>query len=199
MLEFFSKGESYKTMVAKDLVSVQVVAGWLLIFSAILFLPGGMLYTGRAIWKWPAAQSQRYLSWERGFVMAAALIATLGLALLERLLETTGDRILAPLGTIIFLIAAILVIAAETFSLSRQEDVYAMIVAFVVLAFLGQAVFGVSILRTGFLPAWVGWATMLWNLAWLVIMPIARPDNMYYPWLHYVAPLLIGIALLSRG
>jgi hypothetical protein len=186
-------------MVAKDLVSVQVVAGWLLIFSAILFLPGGMLYTGRAIWKWPAAQSQRYLSWERGFVIAAVLVATLGLALLERPLETAGDGILAPLGMIIFLIAAVLVIAAETFSLSRQEDVYAMVVAFVVLAFLGQAAFGASILRTGFLPAWVGWATMLWNLAWLVIMPTARPDNMYYPWLHYVAPVLIGIALLSRG
>jgi len=91
------------------------------------------------------------------------------------------------------------VVAAETFSLNRQEMIYAPIVAFVVLAFLGQAAFGAAILRTGLLPAWVGWATILWNLAWLVVLPIARPDNMYYPWLHYVAPLLIGIALLSIG
>jgi hypothetical protein len=186
-------------VVAKDLVSVRVVAGWLLIFSGILFLPGGMLYTGRAIWRWSAAQSQRHLYWERGFVMAAILIATLGLALLERLLVAAGDEILSSIGMAIFLIGAVLVIAAETFSLSRQGETYVMIVVFVILAFLGQATFGASILRTGLLPAWVGWATMLWNLAWLVIMPIARPQNMYYPWLHYVVPILIGISLLSRG
>jgi len=34
---------------------------------------------------------------------------------------------------------------------------------------------------------------------WLVILPINRPQNMYYPWLHYVAPLLIGIGLLIKG
>ena len=186
-------------MDVKDPISQQIVAGWLLILSGIIFVPGGLLYTGRAIWKWPAGQSQSYLYWERGLVMAAVLIATLGLVLLERLLEAASDRILSPLGMAIFLIGAVLVIAAETLSLCRQEEVYPMIVVFIILAFLGQAAFGAAILGTGFLPAWVGWATILWNLAWLVILPIARPDNMYYPWLHYVAPLLIGIALLSRG
>jgi hypothetical protein len=72
-------------------------------------------------------------------------------------------------------------------------------VVFIVLAFVGQAVFGAALLRTGLLPGWVGWATILWNLGWLVILPIARPADMYYPWLHYVAPLLIGIALLLKG
>jgi hypothetical protein len=186
-------------MVEKSLVSVQVVAGWLLILSGITFLPAGMLFTGRAIWKWPAAQSQSYLFWERGLVMAAILIATLGLMLLERLLEAAGDRILSPLGMTIFLIGVVLVIVAETFFLSQQEWAYAPIVVFVILAFVGQATFGVSILRTGLLPAWVGWATVIWSLAWLVILPIARPHDMYYPWLHYVAPLLIGVALLLRG
>jgi hypothetical protein len=45
----------------------------------------------------------------------------------------------------------------------------------------------------------VGWATVIWSLAWLIILPIARPKDMYYPWLHYVAPLIIGIALLAKG
>jgi hypothetical protein len=186
-------------MIEEGLVSVQGVAGWLLIFSGILFLPGGMLYTGRAIWKWPAAQSQSYLYWERGFVMVAILVATLGLVLLERLLVAAGDETLSSIGVAIFLIGVVLVLAAETLSLGRQAEIYAMIVVFIILAFLGQAAVGASILRTGFLPAWVGWGTVLWNLAWLVILPIARPDDMYYPWLHYVSPLLIGIALLSRG
>ena len=182
-----------------DFTSEQVVAGWLLILSGAVFLPGGLLYTGRAIFKWPVAQSQSYLFWERGFVMAAILVATLGLALLERLLEAAGDRILSLSGMVIFLIGVVLVLVAETYSLSRQEMSYAPIVVFVILAFLGQATFGASILRTGLLPAWAGWATVIWSLTWLVILPIARPQDMYYPWLFYVAPELIGILLLVRG
>jgi hypothetical protein len=186
-------------MVVKSLLSEQVAAGWLLILSAQIFLIGGMLYTGRAIWKWPAGQTRRYLIWERGFVIAALLVAVLGLTLLERMLEDAGDRILAPSGLVILLIGAGVVIFGETFFISRQEWIYAPVVAFVVLAFLAQAVFGAALLRTGLLPGWVGWATILWNLGWLVVLPIARPKDMYYPWLHYVAPLLIGIALLVKG
>lgn len=183
-------------MNGESLISEQVVAGWFLILSFITFVPGGLLYTGRAIWKWPAARSQSYLYWERGFVLAAIIVAVLGLVLLERLLEAAGDSILSPLGLTIFLIGTILVLVAEIFSLARQETIYAAIIVFVVLAFLGQAAFGAAILRTGLLPGGVGWATIIWNLGWLVILPVARPQDMYYPWLHYVAPLFIGIMLL---
>lgn len=130
--------------------------------------------------------------------MGAILVAALGLVLLERLLGAAGDPILAPIGLTIFLIGTVLVLTAETFGLDRQEIIYAPIVAFVVLIFLGQAAFGGSILRTGLLPAWTGWATVIWNLAWLVILPITKPQDMYYPWLFYVAPELIGILLLVR-
>jgi hypothetical protein len=130
--------------------------------------------------------------------MAAILVAALGLVLLERLLEAAGDKILAPSGMVIFLIGTVLVIVAETFSISRQEQIYALIAVFVVLIFLGQAAFGGSILRARLLPGWVGWVTVIWNLAWLVILPIARPQDMYYPWLFYLAPLIIGISLLGR-
>lgn len=186
-------------MVAKSLISEQIAAGWLLILSGLIFTVGGMLYTGRAIFKWPVAGAPAYLRWERGFVMAALLTAVLGFTLLEKLLETAGDRMLAPSGMAILLIGAGVVIFAEAFFISRQEYLYGPIVAFVVLAFLAQAVFGASIIRTGLLPGWVGWATILWNLVWLVILPIARPNDMYYPWLHYAAPLLIGIGLLLKG
>jgi len=166
-------------MGVKDFTSEQVVTGWLLILSGILFVPGGLLFTGRAIFKWPTAQSQSYLTWERGLVMAAILVATLGLALLERLLEAAGDRMLAPAGIVLFLIGTSLVFMAETTTINRQEPIYAMIVVFVALIFLGEAGFGASILRTGLLPGWVGWATVLWNLAWLAILPIARPQDVY--------------------
>jgi hypothetical protein len=184
-------------MVARSLISEQVASGWLLILSGLIFTVGGILYTGRAIWKWPVAGTPVYLRWERGFVIAALLTAVLGFTLLERLLEAAGDRILAPSGMAILLIGAGVVILAETFFISRQEWVYAPIVAFVALAFLAQAIFGAALLRTALLPGWVGWATILWNLGWLVVLPIVRPNDMYYPWLHYVAPLLIGIMLLK--
>lgn len=183
-------------MVAKIFISEQAVAGWLLILGGLIFLPGGLLYTARVIFKWSALQSRGYLYLERGFVMAAILVAALGFVLLGRLLVAAGDGILSSIGVTIFLIGAVLVMVNEPLSLSHQDGLYALTVVFVVLIFLSQAAFGVSVLLTGILPGWVGWATIFWNLAWLVILPIARPHDMYYPWLFYVAPLLIGITLL---
>jgi hypothetical protein len=182
-----------------DPISQQVVCGWLLILSAVIFVPGGLLFTGRAILKWSASQSQRYLYWERGLVMAASLVAALGFVLLAGLLRDAGDKILAPIGLTVFLIGTVLVLAAEALGLDRQEMIYAPIIVSVVLAFVGQAAFGAALLLTGFLPGWVGWTTIIWNLAWLVILPIARQQDMYYPWLHYIAPLIIGIMLLVGG
>ena len=182
-----------------SLVSEQIVTGWLLIVSGLVFLVGGLLYTGRAIWKWPAAGTPAYLRWERGVVIAALVLLVAGLTLLGRRLEAGGDRLLAPAGLALFLIGAAAVIVAEAFALSRQGSLYAAIVIFVVLAFLAQALFGAALLQTGLLPRWVGWTTLLWNLGWLVVLPIARPNDMYYPWLHYVAPVLMGTALLLKG
>ena len=179
--------------------SEQIVAGSLLILGMVIFSVGGILYTGRAIWKWPAGETPGYLLWERGSVITSVLVAVLGLVLLERILETAGATILAPLGMVTFFTGAVLVMVAETVFLSKQESLYAPTVVYVVLAFLGQVAFGVALLQTGLLPGWIGWATVIWNLGWLVIMPIARPHNMYYPWLHHIAPLLIGIGLLFRG
>jgi hypothetical protein len=71
-------------------------------------------------------------------------------------------------------------------------------VFYVVLALLAQAAFGVSLLRTGLVAGWASWTTIAWNLVWLVVLPLASPGGMYYPALHHFAPLLIGIALLTR-
>jgi hypothetical protein len=184
-------------MLAKAILSDQAFAGWLLILSAIIFCAGGMLYTGRAIWKWSAGQTHTYLVLERGFVITALLVAVLGFNLLERMLEAAGDRIMAPSGMALLLIAAAVVTVGETFFISRQGWIYASFVVFVILAFLAEALFGGSLLHTGLLPAWIGWGVILWNLGWLVILPVAKPSDMYYPWLHYIAPLVIGIGLLA--
>ena len=186
-------------MATKSLFSQQSVSGLLLALSGLVFVVGGMLYTGRAIWKWEIGQTHRYLVIERSFVIAPLLVALLGFTLLERMLEADGDGILALSGWVILLVGSCVAVFAETYFISRGDLIYAPVVAFVILDFLAQALFGAALLRTHYLPAWMGWAVLLWNLGWLVIMPIARPKDMYYPWLHYVAPLLIGITLLVNG
>lgn len=83
--------------------------------------------------------------------------------------------------------------------LNNREWVYSQIVLYVVLAFLAQAAFGVALLRTGLVAGWAGWATIIWNLVWLIVLPIATPRDMYFPALQHTAPLIIGVALLVRS
>ncbi|MCC7451762.1 MAG: hypothetical protein IT324_30415 [Anaerolineae bacterium] len=181
----------------QGLRSERSIAASLLIACAVIFSVGGLLFSGRAFWKWQIGETPGYLRWERGFVIAAVLVTVLGLALLENMLRDAGDSVLAHIGMLSYLFAAVVVVVAETASLSNSEWNHPQIVFYVVVAFLAQAAFGASLLRTGLVAAWVGWATILWNLGWLLIMLIVRPRDIYYPVLHHVAPLIIGIALLT--
>jgi hypothetical protein len=174
-------------------------AAGLLILSFVVFGVGGVLYTGRAMWKWPAGQTPRYLLWERGLIIVAVLATVLGLVLLEDALNHAETSVWARAGAVTYLFGAVAVVEAETSYLGRHDWVYPQIVLYVVLAFLAQAAFGAALLRSDLVANWVGWATILWNLAWLVVLPILSPRDIYYPVLHHVAPLIIGIALLVQG
>jgi hypothetical protein len=182
--------------IATQGVSTRTIAASLLILSLIVFGFGGALFTGRAFWGWPIDNS--HMRWERGFIIAAVLATVLGLALLEDLLRIAGDSGFARLGMMAYLVGAVVVVVAETASLGGRNFVYPQIVLYVVLAFLAQAAFGAALLRTGLVVAWVGWATVIWNVGWLLIMLIVRPNDIYFPVLHHVAPFIIGIALLVR-
>ncbi|HMN60862.1 MAG TPA: hypothetical protein PJ988_10885 [Anaerolinea sp.] len=186
-------------MPVNPLFSEPFLAGVLLILGFLTFFPAGLLYTYRAIWNKPGAKNPVFLYWERGLVIAAVVVVVLGWGLLERMLEAASDTTLAPLGWTTMLLSAVLVLVAEAYNLTKQDWLQALVVVHVVLAFLAQAVFGAALLRTGLLPAWIGWATILWSLGLLVYLPIFKPRDMYFPWLHYIAPLRIGIGLLVRG
>ncbi|MFN8379557.1 MAG: hypothetical protein U0452_12895 [Anaerolineae bacterium] len=180
-------------------ISERELAAILLIASMAVFVPGGILFTGRAMWKWPVGQTPAFLRWERGFVVAALLVGVLGLVLLAQLLSTAGHTTLAQLALVTYLIGATVLVVAEMTYLHNREWVYPQVVLYVVLAFLAQAAFGVALLQTSLVAPWVGWVTIGWNLAWLVLLAIASPRNMYFPALHHVAPLIIGIALLASS
>jgi hypothetical protein len=112
------------------------------------------------------------------------------------LLRSAGDSFMARLGMVAYLFGAVVVIVAETAYLGKRDWIYPQIVLYVVLAFLAQTAFGASLLQTGFVAGWVGWVTIIWNLGWLFVMLFVRPSDIYFPVLHHVAPLIIGIALL---
>lgn len=183
---------------AQSLLVERQLAASLFILCFVLFLVPGFLFTARAIWKWPAAQTLPYLYWERGLVITTFLINVLGFVLLEDLLRNAGDTFIAQMAIVIYVISAAVLVVAETAYLNNREWVYPQFVAHIMLAFLVQIAFGVALLQTGLTAPWVGWATIIWNLGFMVILPIVTPSNIYFPVLHHVAPLLIGIALLVR-
>lgn len=179
-------------------LSTRTAAASLLILCFVVFTVGGMLFTGRAFLKWQIEETSSHLSWERGFVIGGVLATVLGLALLEDMLRAAGEPMLSRLGFVTYLLGAVVVIVAETAYLGKRDWNYSQIVLYVVLAFLAQAAFGASLLQTGLVASWAGWATIIWNLGWLLIMLIVRPADIYFPVLHHVAPLIIGIALLAQ-
>lgn len=198
MLIALGAGLAVFISVAAQGLSMRTVTASLLILCFVVFTVGGMLFTGRAFLKWQIAETSSHLTWERSLVITAVLTTIFGLALLEDLLRAAGEPLLSRLGMIAYLLGAVVVVVAETAHLSKRDWMYPQIVLYVVLAFLAQAAFGASLLQTGLVAGWAGWATILWNLGWLLVMLIVRPRDIYYPVLHHVAPLLIGIALLIQ-
>lgn len=191
-------GLALLTTLASQGISTRTAAASLLILCLVVFTVGGMLFTGRAFLKWEIDTAASHLVWERGLVVAAVLMTVFGLALLEDMLRAAGEPLLSRLGMTAYLFGAVVVVVAETDYLGKRDWLYPQVVLYVVLAFLAQAAFGASLVQTGLVAAWAGWATILWNLGWLLIMLIIRPRDIYYPVLHHVAPLLIGIALLTQ-
>ena len=181
------------------LLSDRQITAILLIACGLIFTVGGILFTGRVMWQWPASTTPGYLRWERGSVILAVLVTAFGLVLLEDLLRTAGDSVVARLGIVTYLIGAVVIMVAETSYLDNRQWVYSQTVLYVLLALISQAAFGLSLLQTGLVPRWAGWATLIWNLFWLVVLPIAARRDMYYPALHHAASLIIGIALLTSG
>lgn len=176
-------------------------AGVLLTSCFFVFLVGGVMFWARNGMAGKPAPSFAYFAVERGFIMAAAVITAIGLLLFAEVVGRAHDGALLParLAAATYAVATVLLLVAEAGLLRGGRFPYALIVAYVVLAFLAQAVLGVILLRAGFLPSWIGWAAIAWNLAWLVALAILMPGDVYFPVLHHVIPLLIGIALLRGG
>ena len=83
--------------------------------------------------------------------------------------------------------------AAPAFYAPLAQWMFALFFIYAALGFLALAAYGVSLLQAGLLPAWVGWTTLLFSVAMLIVLFI-QGDNL--PAFHYLPGLVIGVLLL---
>ena len=185
-------------LLSQSWLTARGLAGGLLLASSALVTAGILMFTWRVFLHAPVGARPGYFQWERGLVAGGFLGLALGLTALKSLLSQAGDPLLADVGLTAYGLAAVLLTVGEMAWLTAaglpDGLVGALIRVFVVLSFLGQAAFGVAILHTGLLPAWLGWTTVIWSLGWLALM--FRAGDPYYPFMHLELPLLAGIWLL---
>jgi hypothetical protein len=177
--------------------SERTAAASLLVLSFMIFFVAGILFNGRALLRWEIKNLSTYMRWERSLVIVPTVTTSLGFVLLSDILNASGDTFWARLGTTAYLFGAVLVVSAEATFVTKNEWNAAQVILYVVLALLGQAAIGAALLQTGVAAAWVGWGTIVWNVSFLIIFIIVRPRDVYYPVIHFLAPLVIGLGLVA--
>ena len=183
--------------------SFEFSSGTALILSFVALTVGAGMYWIRGGTRGGAPPTRVYFMWERSFIITAVVLTALGLALLDGLLQSSEGRVLARAGTSAYLFGGTLIVIAEASSIGEgfhkdwSGQSWALAIIYVVLAFLAQAAIGGSLLQAELLPAWIGWAAVIWSIGWLLVFGIRRGD-IYYPVLHHVMPLFIGVALILQ-
>lgn len=184
-------------MLSSQGISERTAASSLLVLSFMTFFVAGVLFTGRALWKWEIKNLSTYMLWERSLVIVPTVTTSLGLVLLSDLLNAGGDTFWARLGTTAYLFGAVLVVPVETSFVINGEWNTVQVILYVILALLGQASIGAALVQIRLTAAWIGWLTIIWNAGFLLIFIIARPREVYYPAIHFFAPLVIGLGLVA--
>jgi hypothetical protein len=168
------------------------VSGLLLFLAFVLNLGGVVMYSLGIV------EPSTYYAWERALFMSSYVAAALGTAVLEPALAEAGAAILGRLAAVTFPMATSVALVMEAVSIAGAEP-YALIVVAVLLLFGAEALLGAAVLASGVVPAWIGWTTVLWNVAWPAILPIVSPGDPYYPILHAIPLLMISIPLIQPG
>lgn len=179
--------------------SMTRVAGLILVLGAVANFAGvGMFSIRRGAVGGPATTHSFFVT-ERVFIVAAVIFTAVGFVLLEGAFRDKNGHILARLGASAYFLAATLITTAELLALNLGGNVRELGPMYVVIAFLAQASIGGALLRSHMVATWIGWTTLLWNIAWLVVLPLVSPIGIYFPILHHLLPVMIGIALLTKA
>jgi hypothetical protein len=167
-------------------------AAGLLLVAAAANLTAVVLFSLRDGVNGGAPPTDAYLFAERGLFMAGMLVSALAFSLLA---ERVRDSVLMRIGTLGYLAAGVVGVVAETMDFGPLQA-YPTTVAYVVIAFLSQAIIGLALALSGLVAPWLGWLTLVWNIAWLLGLSIGNPDDVYFPVLHLMMAVPIGVALL---
>jgi hypothetical protein len=173
------------------------VSGLLLLIAFVLNLGGVVMYAAGTEYRW-VGETPTYHAWERALFISSYVAAALGTAVLEPALAETGAAILGRLAAIAFPMAASVALVMEAVTINGPEP-YALIVVAVLLLFGAELLLSAAVLASRLVPAWVGWAAVVWNVAWPAILPIISPGDPYYPILHAIPLLMISIPLIQPG
>lgn len=151
------------------------------------------------------------------FMGIAGFVLLAGLSLLTTILERANEHTFSRLGLVSFILATVLWVifsafravvtirAAQEMSSTGAVPVYyeplarwgfALFYIYAVIGFLALVAYGISLIQAVLLPAWTGWATLIFSIVILIQLFITG-DTL--PAFHYVPTLLIGILLLVRG
>lgn len=181
-----------------SVLAARSTSGALIITGFVLHLGGVLLFNASSTFDW-FAETPTSVAWERGLFIAAYAAAALGVAVLESVLNETRRVVPGRLGATGFLIAAVLAIIVEASFISQDAGQTALVVVMVIALLIAEAIIGWSLIGSGVTPVWVGWAVLVWNLGWFAVLITFLADDLYFPILHFVPLLLIGIGLSRRG
>jgi hypothetical protein len=155
--------------------------------------------------------------WSFSLVISGIIVTLLGLVMLTTLFRDTGDATFSSLALIASLFGGVLMVifiafplgaapvaAQETVRTGVAPDSYGQLtlgtqplfVIYTILAFSALAAYGGAILSTRLLPHWIGWLSIIYALAGLVLAGFAAGN--VPPFLHYLIPIVMGILLLLR-
>lgn len=161
-----------------------------------------------------AAQTSLF-QWSFSLIISGLIVTLLGLAMLTTLFRDALDRTFSSLALITLLFGDVLMViyiafplgvapvaAQETARTGVAPDYYVQLtlwtqplfVIYTILAFSALAAYGGAILSTRVLPRWVGWLSIIYSLAGLVLAGFTAGN--VPPFLHHLVPILTGVLLL---
>jgi hypothetical protein len=169
----------------EPLLGERRVAGSLLVTGFAMLVVAAFLYGEGA---YPAGHA-----WQSNALTVGLVLTLLGLAAFHVVLADAGDRLLARLGMVAYLVGVVLWIVGDAIELAGGRFIFELERNYVVLACLAIAAFGGAILRTRILPRWVGGVAVVWAIVWTVLY-LARIGEA--PLGPNLIPALFGLELL---
>jgi hypothetical protein len=155
--------------------------------------------------------------WSFSLFISGLIVTLLGLAMLTTIFRDAHDSTFSSLALLASLFGDVLmaiylaiplgvapVAAQDTVRAGVAPDYYVQLtlwtqplfVLYTILAFSALAAYGGAILSTRVLPHWVGWLSIIYSLAGLVLAGFTAGN--VPPFLHHLMPILMGVLLLQR-